>query len=119
VKNMIDPVQLLIDAGAIPVAPFGPTSRYVNVALGRYQVSVDESVPYVLRRFVPQARDIPLATRHLVRAGERIDVIAAHYLGDAELHWRVADANLATDLLKLTATAGARLVIPLPPSAGG
>jgi len=116
---MIDPVQMLIDAGAIPAAPFGPNSRYVNVALGRYQVSSDESVAYVLRRFVPQARDILLATRHLVHAGDRIDVIAAHYLGDAELHCRVADANLATDLLELTATAGARLAIPLPPGTGG
>ena len=116
---MNDPVQLLIDAGAIPVSPFGPNSRYVNVAQGRYQVSTDESVPYVLRRFVPQARDIPLATRHQVHAGDRIDVIAAHYLGDPELHWRVADANLATDMLELTSTAGARLAIPLPPGTGG
>jgi hypothetical protein len=116
---MNDPVQLLIDAGAIPVSPFGPTSRYTNVALGRYPVSTQESVPYVLRRFVPQARAIPVARIHLVRAGDRIDVIAAHYLGDAELHWRVADANLAADMLELAATAGARLAIPLPPGAGG
>jgi hypothetical protein len=116
---MNDPVQMLIDAGAIPISPFGPSSRYANVGLARYQVSVDESVPYVLRRFVPQARDIPLATRHLVLAGDRIDLLAAHYLGDAELHWRVADANLATDMLELTAAAGARLAIPLPPGTGG
>jgi hypothetical protein len=89
------------------------------VAIARYQVSIDESVPYVLRRFVPQGRDIPLATRHLVLAGDRIDLLAAHYLGDAELHWRVADANLATDMLELTAAAGARLAIPLPPGTGG
>jgi hypothetical protein len=115
---MIDPVQLLIDSGAIPVSPFGPNSRYANVALGRYAVSTEESVAYVLRRFVPQARDIALATRHQVRAGDRIDLIAGHYLGDAELHWRVADANLATDMLELTSTAGARLAIPLPPGTG-
>jgi hypothetical protein len=116
---MNDPVQILIDAGAIPVSPFGPSSRYANVAIARYQVSADESRPYVLRRFVPQARDIALATRHLVLAGDRIDMIAAHYLGDAELHWRVADANLATDWLELTAAAGARLAIPLPPGTAG
>jgi hypothetical protein len=46
-------------------------------------------------------------------------LLAAHYLGDAELHWRVADANLATDMLELTAAAGARLAIPLPPGTGG
>jgi hypothetical protein len=116
---MNDPVQMLIDAGAIPVSPFGPSSRYARVAIGRYPLSADETVAYVLRRFVPQARDIPLATHHLVHAGDRIDVIAAHYLADAELHWRVADANLATDLLELTATPGLRIAIPLPPGTGG
>jgi hypothetical protein len=116
---MNDPVQLLIDGGAIPVSPFGPTSRYANVSLGLYQVSAEESVRFVLRRFVPQARDIPLATRHLVRAGERIDVIAGYYLGDAELHWRVADANLATDMLELTSIVGVRIAIPLPPGTSG
>jgi hypothetical protein len=116
---MNDPVQILIDAGAIPATPFGPASRYANVAITRYQVSLEESVPYLLRRFVPQSRDIPLVTRHLVRAGDRLDLIAGHYLGDAQLHWRVADANLATDMLALTATAGTRLAIPLPPGAAG
>ena len=115
---MNDPVQMLIDAGAIPATPFGPSSRYGKVAIGRYQVSSEESVPYVLRRFVPQVRDIPLVTYHLVRAGDRLDVIAGHYLGDAELHWRVADANRATDMLELTATAGLRIAIPTPPGTG-
>ena len=114
---MNDPVQMLINAGAIPASPFGPSSRYAKVAIGRYEVSSSESVPYVLRRFVPQARDIPLVTHHLVRAGDRIDVIAGHYLGDAELSWRVADANVVQDMIELTATAGARIVIPTPPGA--
>lgn len=112
---MPDPIQVLIDAGAIPDSPFGPSSRYANVAIGRYQVVDGDAVRYLLRRFVPQARDIPLATRHLVRAGDRVDILAAHYLGDVELTWRVADANLATDLLEFTATAGQRLAIPFPP----
>jgi tail protein X len=111
---MNDPVQVLIQSGAIPATPFGPSSRYAGVPIGRYQLSTEDSVPYVLRRFVPQAREIPLATNHLVRAGDRIDVIAGHYLGDAELHWRVADANPGTGMLELTATAGVRVAIPLP-----
>jgi len=112
---MADPVQVLIDSGAIPVSPFGPSSRYANVAIARYQVVDGDAVPFVLRRFVPQARDIPLATRHMVRAGDRVDLLAAHYLGDVELTWRVADANLATDMLELTSTSGQRLAIPLAP----
>ena len=121
---MNDPVQMLLNAGAIPTSPFGPTSRYAGVALGRYTFpgadSGDEtSVAYVLRRFVPQGRDIPLATRHLVRAGDRADNIAANYLGVPHLYWRIADANLATDMLELTVTPGMHLAIPLPPGTAG
>ena len=109
---------MYIDAGVIPATPFGPSSRYSKVAIGRYQVSSEESVPYVLRRFVPQACNISLVAYHLVRAGDRIDVIAGHYLGDAELHWCVADANRATDVLELTATVGLRIAIPTPSGTG-
>jgi hypothetical protein len=113
---MTDPVQMLIDAGAIPATPFGPSSRYANVAIGQYALAPGEPpVAYVLRRFVPQARDLPIATHHTVHAGDRIDLLAAHYLGDVEFTWRVADANAATDMLELTAIPGMRVVIPLPP----
>jgi hypothetical protein len=117
---MTDPVQMLIAAGAIPTSPFGPSSRYANVAIARYQVSAsDPTVAYVLRRFAPRLRDIPVATVHIARAGDRVDLLAGHYLGDVELHWRVADANAAIDLLQLTATPGLRIVIPLPPGPAG
>ena len=116
-----DPVQLLIDAGAIPASPFGPNSRYAGVPLGRYvsparaQQSGDPGVVYVLRRFIPQRRDIAIAAEHIVNAGERPDTLAAQVLGDAELYWRLADANAVTDPLALTDTVGARIGIPLPP----
>jgi hypothetical protein len=111
---------MLIDAGAIPVSPFGPSSRYANVAIARFTFPADDdgqtnTVAYVQRRFIPQARDIPIATWHTVRAGERLDHLAAHYLGDVELTWRVADANLITDMLEIGTEPGARVAIPLPP----
>ncbi len=117
---MKDPVQMLLDAGAIPTSPFGPASRYSNVATARFTfpgdgTREDSTVTYVLRRFIPQARDIPVVTNHPVHANDRIDVLAARYLADAELHWRIADANLAQDLLGVTEIPGRRLAIPLPP----
>jgi hypothetical protein len=113
---MNDPVQMLISAGAIPASPFGPSSRYANVAIGLYSVPTNDApVAYVLRRFVPQARDIPIAVRHTVSAGDRIDLLAHHYLGDVELTWRVADANAATSLVEVTSTPGMQIVIPQPP----
>jgi hypothetical protein len=120
---MTDPVKMLIDAGAIPSSPFGPSSRYASIPVARYTFPAgtgdDATVTYVLRRFIPQARDIPLATRHALRANDRGDLIAAAYLGDAELNWRVADANLATDLISFTSSPGERIAVPLPPGASG
>jgi hypothetical protein len=111
-----DPVQLLIDAGAISSDPFAETSRYRGVAQGIYaRDAADPGVRYVLRRFIPQRRDIPVAAEHIVQGGERPDLLAAQTLGDAELYWRVADANAVTDPAELTENVGARVIIPRPP----
>jgi hypothetical protein len=113
-----DPVQALIDAGAIPSSPFAPDSRYAGVGFGLYRrFSGDSGVAYVLRRFIPQAADIPVALEHIVRALERPDLLAAQAFGDAELYWRIADANMVTDPFELTDTLGARVKIPAPPGA--
>lgn len=117
---MTDPVQLLIEAGAIPSSPFGPNSRYVGVPVSRYQSSSsDPGVPYVQRRFLPRRSEISLAVEHMVKGGDRVDMLAARYFGDPELYWRVCDANMEDDPLALTVTVGARIAIPQPPGAGG
>jgi hypothetical protein len=111
-----DPVQLLIDAGAISASPFAPNSRYHGVAIGRYiRGAGDQGVPYLLRRFIAQKHDIAIAAEHIVQSGERPDLLGAQHLDDAELYWRIADANAVTDPLELTDTLGARVVIPQPP----
>jgi hypothetical protein len=110
-----DPVQLLIEAGAIPANPFPSNSRYYGVGLGRYG---DPGVTYVLRRFIAQQRDITIAGEHIVHGGERPDLLAARTLGDPELYWRIADANAVTDPSDLTGTLGARVAIPQPQQPG-
>jgi hypothetical protein len=111
-----DPVQLLIDAGAIPADPFAPNSRYHGVALGLYiDPATGSAVTYVLRRFIPQLRDIAIAAEHIVSGLERPDLLAAQALGDAELYWRLADANAVIDPFEVTDTPGARVAIPQPP----
>lgn len=113
-----DPIQALIDAGAIPSSPFAVDSRYAGVPFGLYQNGPDDpGVAYVLRRFIPQERAIPAAFQHVVSAGERPDLIAFKAFGDAELFWRIADANVVTDPNELTDTLGERIAIPNPPGA--
>jgi hypothetical protein len=111
-----DPVQLLIEAGAIPSNAFAANSRYHNVTLGRYQRdAIDAGIPYVLRRFIPQQRDIAVALEHIVQSGERPDLLAAQAFADAEFYWRIADANGVTDPFELTDTPELRVIIPTPP----
>jgi hypothetical protein len=110
-----DPVQALLDAGAIPVTSFGPSSRYLGVPLGACQPpGGGPAVAYVLRRFIPQMRDIGTAAEHLVQSGERPDLLAWQVFRDAELYWRIADANAVTDPFELTDTIGLRVRIPAP-----
>jgi hypothetical protein len=110
-----DPVQLLIEAGAIPSSPFGAASRYVSVSIGRYvKRPGDPGVNYVLRRFIPQRRDITIVGQHVVQGGERPELVAAQVFGDPELYWRLADANAVTDPFELNEV-GRRIAIPTPP----
>jgi hypothetical protein len=111
-----DPVQALIDAGAIPSSPFAADSRYSGTAFGLYhRNAADPGVAYVLRRFIPQLRDIAVAQEHIVQSGERPDLLAARVFGDAELYWRIDDGNAVIDPFELTDTLGARIRIPPPP----
>lgn len=111
-----DPIQALIDAGAIPSDAFTPDSRYHGVALALYQP--DPALPgrtYVRRRFIPQERDIAVLYRHIAQALERPDTLAAQAYGNPELYWRIADGNAVTDPFELTDTLAARVKIPAPP----
>lgn len=120
---MTDPVQLLIDAGAIPSSPFDPSSRYHGLPLALLPARADEpaasGTAYVTRRFMPARSSIAIAAEHLVRAGERPDTLAALHLADPLLYWRIADANAVIDPFELTDTVGVRVAIPLPPGMSG
>jgi hypothetical protein len=52
-------------------------------------------VAYLRRRFVPQPARSALLAHRRRRDGDRLDNLAAAHLGDAELFWRVCDANAA------------------------
>ena len=113
---MTDPVQLLIDAGAIPSTPFVPQSRYSGVPLALLQRRPDDpGTVYVRRRFIPVAGSLTIVARHVAAALDRPDLLGAKYLGDALLYWRIADANAVVDPNELTDTLGRRVDIPLPP----
>ncbi len=112
---MTDPVQLLIDAGAIPSTPFAPVSRYFGVPLALLQRHADEpGIVHLRRRFIAPVEPSSIAGRHIVSALDRYDALGARYLGDPLAYWRIADANAVIDPNELTDTLGQRVDIPLP-----
>jgi hypothetical protein len=67
---------------------------------------------------VPQPSTFATLQTVTVQYGDRIDRLAAQYLGDPLAFWRLCDANGALSPEDLTATPGATISIPLPAGVG-
>ena len=93
---------------------FPPTSRYAGTEVVTLATSDGRTIAYLRRRFVPQPDRYALLREHVVVAGQRLDHVAAQYLGDPEQFWRIADANGAVAPETLTDDAGDIIRITLP-----
>ena len=93
---------------------FSATSRYQNVGTAVLQLTDGRAVVYVRRRFPPDPDALTTVSLHVVRPGERLDLIAAAEFGDPEQAWRIADAHRILDPRTLTQTPGRQLRITLP-----
>ena len=110
---MDDPIKLLMQ-GALQQSRFPATSRYAGLATAQYQQADGKTVVYVTRRFLPQGDELQVVQEHLVTEGERLDQIAAQYLGDPEQYWRICDSNNAVQPEELVDEPGKRITITLP-----
>ena len=72
------------------------------------------TVVFLKRRLVPAPEEFVLIQEHSVVQGDRLDNLAAQYLGDPEQFWRICDANNAMDPAALLVPVGRRLRVPLP-----
>jgi hypothetical protein len=93
---------------------FGPTSRYYAIETVQLAASDGRVVAYKRRRFLPPGESLPLLVEVVVTEGDRLDLITARTLGDAEQFWRVADANDAMNPTELTDEIGRALRVPIP-----
>ena len=99
---------------AVESKQFPQTSRYYEVELAERVEANGRRIAYLRRRFAPPPEKFVLMQEHTVAQGERLDNIAAHYLGDPEQFWRLCDANGAIRPNELTETAGRAIRITLP-----
>ncbi len=106
-------IALLQFAGVNP-SLFTPNSRYIGIATGSLTTPDGRTLAYVRRRFVPQPSQLAQLQQHTVGQVDRLDVIAAQYLGDPELFWRICDANAALRPEDLLTPVGRVLRICLP-----
>jgi hypothetical protein len=72
-----------------------------------------------VRRFLPPAETFAGLQIVTIVDGDRLDNLAARYLGDPEQSWRLCDANRAMQPEALVAYVGATLAITLPEGVPG
>ncbi len=70
------------------------SSRHDRAPTYRWSRDGGEGVELFRPRVVPSTAG---RVRHTVASGDRLDLLAARYLGDTHLYWRIVDANPALD----------------------
>ncbi|MGM1062648.1 tail protein X [Saccharothrix sp. Mg75] len=89
-------------AAAVPSPTSYPRgSRYHGVPAAVHVMPDGEAVPHLTRRLLPPDAGTAVS-EHEVTAGDRVDLLAHRYYGDAQAWWRIADANPVVDPDDLT-----------------
>lgn len=118
---MKSPLQALLQMGVVPPVTFPTGSRYYGSSTVSYTAPNGQTVTYLARRFVPQpgAPNFSTVATHTVRQGDRLDLLAAKYLGDPLIFWLLCDANGAIRPNQLVETPGTVLNITMPQGVPG
>ncbi|MEA2887493.1 MAG: hypothetical protein QOD11_1853 [Bradyrhizobium sp.] len=115
----MDPVQAFLQNNALAPPAFEPTSRYYGIATAQMTGPDGRTVVYVQRRFLPPPENFAPLQVITIAAGDRLDNIAARYIGDPQQSWRLCDSNGAMQPEALVASVGATLTITLPEGVPG
>ena len=109
---MNDPYTMIL-RNAAQQNVFPPNSRYRGLPTATLTKPDGTVITYVRRRFVPPPERFATLTEHSVVEGDRMDSIAAKYLGDPEQFWRLCDANGAMRPAELEVVGGTvRVTLP-------
>jgi len=112
---MSDPIKELLAADALPIASFPPSSRYADIPVVSHQSEGPAAaVPHLGRRICPQVSRFHIQYEATIVESDRRDTLAATHIGDAELWWRLADANGIIDPRHLTDSPGKQIRVTLP-----
>lgn len=98
---------------------FPANSRYQTTDTTRITLPDGSEVVCLQRRFLPQPEQLAMWRQFDVVQGDRLDNLAAQWIGDPEQFWRIADANRAMRPEELVEVIGRRLTIALPDGVPG
>jgi len=115
----MDLVQAFLQNNALAPSAFDPASRYYGIATAQMTEPGGRTVVYVQRRFLPPPENFAPLQIVTIAAGDRLDNLAARYIGDPQQSWRLSDSNRAMQPEALVATVGATLTITLPEGVPG
>lgn len=107
-------LEALLSGTGTEVPQFPPNSRYYGVPLARMIAPDGRELVYLRRRFVPPPEQFTTLREHRAVQGDRLDSLAASYLGDPEAFWQLCDANGAIRPDELLEAVGRPLLITLP-----
>jgi len=85
--SVISSMQALFQFAGLQPSLFAANSRYLGIDTNTLTAADGSIISYVQRRFLPQPSQLAQVRQHSVVQGDRLDVIAAEYLGDPQLFW--------------------------------
>ena len=106
-------IKTMVLGAAGTGGPTNPRSRYYCTPVEYYTRADGVQVAYLQRRIIPQPNIYTSLQNYVIVDGDRLDNLAAKFLGDPLLYWTICDANGATDPDELTAQVGSTIQIPL------
>lgn len=92
---MSAPADAFLQLAGLKPSLFAANSRYLGIDIAQYTNPDGRTVAYLRRRFVPQPNRLTQVQQYTATQGDRLDLIAARFLGDPQLFWRLCDANAA------------------------
>ena len=106
-------LETLVKSAAGTGGPTNPSSRYYGAPIETLTRADGAHVVYLRRRIISQPEIYSTLQDYVVVDGDRLDNLAAKFLGDPLLFWLICDANGTTDPDELTVEAGRTIKIPI------
>jgi nucleoid-associated protein YgaU len=115
------PLLAMMQLGVLPPVSFPTDSRYYGFGVQQYTAPNGQVTAYLARRIIPQpgAPNFATINQYTVKQDDRLDLIAAKYLGDPLMAWLICDANGALRPYDLVAQPGRVLNITTPQGVPG